>query len=105
MLAGLRAGTLSERRQLPFLMPECHLKEARSMTDASNHAAPAAHAPANDLGGPDIPDAHAAHDAHEGEEPLGPIDTQAWLAGIVGVAIGLLTAACFVLATAGSGAY
>lgn len=32
---------------------------------------------------------------------LGPVDWSAWTAGAVGVAIGLITALCFVLATAG----
>lgn len=46
-------------------------------------------------------------DGHENptheEEPLGPIDTTAWAAGIVGVVLGLVVALCFVLATTGIG--
>lgn len=40
------------------------------------------------------------HDDHgHGESALGPIDTSAWLAGVLGVALGLVVAMCFVLAT------
>jgi hypothetical protein len=35
------------------------------------------------------------HDA----EALGPVDSIAWAAGVVGVALGLVVALCFVLAT------
>ena len=41
----------------------------------------------------------AGHDEHGAEEELGPVDYGAWAAGILGVALGLLTAACFALAT------
>lgn len=76
------------------------------MTDAGGHAAPPAHPPGDHDGGETAGhDAHAGRDPRDGDEPLGPIDAQAWLAGIVGVAIGLVTALCFVLATAGLGAY
>ena len=44
------------------------------------------------------------HDDHgHGEEPLGPIDIAAWGAGIVGVAVGVVIAACFALATSALG--
>jgi hypothetical protein len=51
-----------------------------------------------------LPDDHGddhGHDdhAHAGEAALGPIDPAAWAAGIAGVAIGLLIAVCFALAT------
>ncbi len=40
------------------------------------------------------------HDDHaDGEEPLGPIDVAAWGAGLLGLVIGVVIAACFVLAT------
>lgn len=39
-------------------------------------------------------------DGHDGEA-LGPIDSTAWAAGLVGVALGLVVALCFVLATSG----
>lgn len=47
-----------------------------------------------------------AHDEHRAEEaePLGPVDPLAWAAGALGVALGLLVAACFALATSGLGA-
>jgi hypothetical protein len=44
-------------------------------------------------------DEHGHVDPVEAEEPLGPIDVTAWGAGIVGVAIGLVIAFCFALAT------
>lgn len=37
--------------------------------------------------------------AHDTDEVLGPIDTLAWGAGALGVLLGLVVAACFVLAT------
>ena len=44
---------------------------------------------------------HDAHDAHaDAADALGPIDVFAWGAGALGVALGLVVAACFVLATA-----
>lgn len=44
------------------------------------------------------------HDDHgDGVEPLGPIDTAAWLAGALGVVLGLAVTICFVLATAAVG--
>jgi hypothetical protein len=36
------------------------------------------------------------HDA----EPLGPVDIEAWTAGVLGIALGLIVAVCFVFATA-----
>ena len=56
-------------------------------------------------------DAHAAaahgsgHGDTHAEERLGPVDTAMWGAGVLATAIGLLVAVCFVLATAGTGAY
>jgi hypothetical protein len=47
-------------------------------------------------------DAQHAGDGH-GAEPLGPIDTTAWAAGLVGVLLGLAVAISFVFATAGIG--
>jgi hypothetical protein len=38
----------------------------------------------------------AGHDA----EPLGPVDIEAWTAGVLGIALGLIVAVCFVFATA-----
>ena len=48
---------------------------------------------------PDAHDPHAA-DAADGADALGPIDIFAWGAGALGVLLGLVVAACFVLATA-----
>lgn len=43
-----------------------------------------------------------AGDAHEpADEALGPIDVAAWGAGIAGIAISIVMAACFMLATSG----
>lgn len=48
-------------------------------------------------------DDHGHDDHAHGEEPLGSIDVAAWGAGIVGVAIAVVIAACFALATSGFG--
>ena len=41
------------------------------------------------------------HDDHgHSEDALGPIDTAAWLAGALGVVLGIAVTVCFVLATA-----
>ena len=50
----------------------------------------------------DALDAQNAHDdAHaDAADALGPIDVLAWGAGALGIALGLVVAACFVLATA-----
>ena len=45
----------------------------------------------------------SAHDDHahaDTGDTLGPIDVFAWGAGVLGVVLGLVVAACFVLATA-----
>jgi len=46
-------------------------------------------------------DAHAdaAHGDHEHGAPLGPIDWYAWGAGLLGIAAGLVVAACFYVST------
>jgi hypothetical protein len=65
-------------------------------TDTPDHAAAGAsdhHASA------DHGDAHGHDDHGHGEEALGPIDTAAWLAGALGVVLGVAVAICFVLAT------
>lgn len=53
-------------------------------------------------------DGDAEHDGAEHDEqrvePLGPVDVEAWGAGILGVAIGLIMALCFAAATSALGA-
>lgn len=53
--------------------------------------------PGRDDHGPD--DHGHGHD----DESLGPVDVAAWGAGIAGIAISVVIAACFVLATSGIG--
>lgn len=62
--------------------------------DAPGHPGAVAHHETDDHG-----DDHGHDDHAHGEEPLGPIDVAAWGAGIVGVAIAVVIAACFALAT------
>lgn len=52
---------------------------------------------------PIMSDEHGHDDHAHGDAALGPIDVAAWGAGLVGVAISLVIAACFVLATSGFG--
>jgi hypothetical protein len=42
---------------------------------------------------------HGQVDEHDAAA-LGPVDTRAWAAALLGVALGLVVAACFVVATA-----
>ena len=44
-------------------------------------------------------DDHGHDDHAHGEEPLGPIDVAAWGAGALGIALGVVVAVCFALAT------
>jgi hypothetical protein len=69
-------------------------------TDASGHEASATadHRAVTDHG-----DAHGHDDHGHADEALGPIDVAAWGAGILGVGISVVIAACFVLATSGIG--
>lgn len=74
-------------------------------TDAPGHAASAGvdhHDPA-DHGDEHGHDDHGHDDHAHGEAALGPIDVAAWGAGLVGVAIAVVIAACFALATSGFG--
>jgi hypothetical protein len=44
------------------------------------------------------------HDHHaHGDEALGPVDVAAWGAGVLGVAVAVVIAVCFALATSGIG--
>jgi hypothetical protein len=63
-------------------------------TDAPGHDGAIAHHQTNDHG-----DDHGHDDHAHAEEALGPIDPMAWGAGIVGVALAVLIAACFAMAT------
>jgi hypothetical protein len=77
-----------------------HASEVQAAAHGSEMRAPAhalAHSPAL---GP-----ASAHDPAHTDETLGPIDVPAWSAGLLGAAIALFMAACFVLATAGIGAF
>ena len=67
-------------------------------SDAPGHDGAAAHHATDDHGEDHGHDDHA-HGADE--EALGPIDTFAWGAGLLGVLAGLLVVVGFVLATAG----
>jgi len=74
---------------------------------ASGHDASSGHGTASGNGS-GAPDSHAgghddAHDVHGAHDPrdtnLGPPDLASWSAGIVGVAIALVVAFCFALAS------
>lgn len=69
-------------------------------TDAPGHQASAGddHHEPTDHG-----DEHGHDDHAHGESPLGPVDVAAWGAGVVGIAIAIVIAACFALATSGFG--
>ena len=71
-----------------------------SATSAATHtaASAAAHGAATAGHG-------GGHSAGHMEHTLGPVDVEMWGAGIVAALIGLFIAICFVLATAGVGAY
>lgn len=58
---------------------------------------------ASDAPSADLP--HGTNDhAHPGEgDALGPVDVAAWGAGAIGIAIGLVVAVCFAVATGAVG--
>jgi hypothetical protein len=58
---------------------------------------------ADPLAATDHGDAHGHDDHGHGESALGPIDTAAWGAGILGVGIAAVMAICFAMATSGVG--
>jgi hypothetical protein len=64
-------------------------------SDTPGHEGAVAHHATTDHG-----DDHGHDDHAHADEQLGPIDVAAWGAGLLGVAAGLLFAACFVIATA-----
>jgi hypothetical protein len=49
----------------------------------------------------DVAEHGQVHD--DGAAPLGPVDTRAWAAAFLGIALGLVIAACFLVATSGPG--
>jgi|GEM_PF-1503219 len=69
-------------------------------TDTPDHAAAGVgdHQAAGDHGD-DHGHGHGHGDNGHGGDALGPIDTAAWLAGLLGVVLGVAVAICFVLAT------
>jgi hypothetical protein len=62
--------------------------------DAPGHEGALAHHATDDHG-----DEHGHDDHAHGDEALGPIDMRAWGAGALGVTLGIVVTACFVLAT------
>jgi hypothetical protein len=75
------------------------MAEDRHAGDAPGHEGAVAHHLADDHGEDHGHDDHA----HGDDAALGPIDTAAWAAGIVGVVIGLVIAGAFALATSSLG--
>jgi len=67
--------------------------------DVPGHPGAVAHHTTDDHGDDGGHDDHAHR-----EEPLGPIDVQAWGAGVAGVLLGLAVAVAFALATGPVGA-
>jgi hypothetical protein len=77
-------------------MTEPHAKDAptRGPATANVHNEAAGHG-----------DSHVSdgHGHGPGAEPLGPIDVAAWGAGLAGIGVAIVIAACLVLATSGIG--
>lgn len=63
-------------------------------SDVPGHADAVDHHSTDDHG-----DDHGHDDHAHGEEPLGPIDVRAWGAALLGIVLGLVTVAGFVIAT------
>ena len=63
--------------------------------DAPGHVGAVAHHSTDDHGEDHGHDDHA----HSDTDPLGPIDTLAWGAGVIGVVLGLVVAAAFASST------
>ena len=69
------------------------------MSDTNDAAAAPPHEPPTEADGPTGHDAHG-HDPHgHDEEPLGPPDVGLWAAGIGGIAVAIVIAACFAFST------
>jgi hypothetical protein len=62
-------------------------------THREPHGAASPHGAADDVAG-------HGHDSMHDTEALGPIDVAAWGAGALGIALGLVVAACFLVAAA-----
>jgi hypothetical protein len=62
--------------------------------DTPGHTGAVAHHLTDDHG-----DDHGHDDHAHGDEQLGPIDVAAWGAGALGIALGIVVAVCFALAT------
>jgi hypothetical protein len=71
---------------------EPHAGETATETHHEPHGAAAPHGGVDDV---------SEHEMDEHGEPLGPLDVPAWAAGVGGVALGLIVAACLVIATSG----
>jgi ABC-type Zn2+ transport system substrate-binding protein/surface adhesin len=69
----------------------------RHAADAPGHEEAVVHHRTDDHGEDHGHDDHA----HGDDDELGPIDVAAWGAGFLGIAISIVIAACFVLATSG----
>jgi hypothetical protein len=107
-IAASATGSISEARGSEAQAPT-HASEVHAPALASEVHAPALasemHAPAHAPAHSPALGAASAHDPAHTDETLGPIDVPAWSAGLLGAAIALFMAACFVLATAGIGAF
>ena len=66
--------------------------------DTPGHAGAVEHHLTSDHG-----DDHGHDDHAHDDEPLGPIDIAAWGAGVLGIALGIVVAVCFALATSDIG--
>lgn len=62
--------------------------------DTPGHDGAVAHHQTDDHG-----EDHGHDDHGHAEAPLGPIDTAAWGAGVLGILLGALVAICFAIAT------
>jgi hypothetical protein len=74
-----------------------HVVDGPRVSDVhgASHAVEGAHGSTSDHGG----DGHGHDDHAHGDDALGPTDWTMWGAGVLGVVLALLVAACFVLGT------
>ncbi len=68
-------------------------------THREPHGAASPHGAADDVPEHGDADAHGGVSGQHDEDALGPIDVQAWAAGALGIALGLIVAVCLVVAT------